>query len=252
MKKVLSIVAVSALVMSAGVAFAGGPGKQGAAAGPGCPDECQQQIDELQGSQAQQNEMLAAQAKEIEALKNQEDSYNPWYVRGAFKMGWGSQKDNFSRDLDTEMGLGFQAAFGKVFKGDSGDFRLEAENSYQYADLDDNSDGDVAIQAYMINGYYDLPLTEMFGLYVTAGAGLGKYDLNAGLMETPNSHINYVNHSESVFAYKGGAGMSFNFTEQLAVDLGYEYLGTSHAVINAGEINDIRSHNIVTSVRFMF
>ena len=52
-------------------------------------EECQQQIDELQAGQAQQNEQLAAQAQEIEALKNKEDVYNPWYVRGAFKFGWG-------------------------------------------------------------------------------------------------------------------------------------------------------------------
>ena len=88
MKKVLSIVVVSAFVLTTGVAFAGGPGKRGADATPtGCAEECQQQIDELQAGQAQQNEQLAAQAQEIEALKNKEDVYNPWYVRGAFKFG---------------------------------------------------------------------------------------------------------------------------------------------------------------------
>ena len=87
MKKVLSVMAVSAFVLTAGAAFAGGPGKQGAGTMPaGCPEECQQQIDELQGSQAQQNEQLAAHASEIEALKQQEDVYNPWYVRGAYKL----------------------------------------------------------------------------------------------------------------------------------------------------------------------
>ena len=67
MKKVLSIVAVSAFVLTTGVAFAGGPDKHGANATPaGCAEECQQQIDELQAGQAQQNEQLAAQAQEIE------------------------------------------------------------------------------------------------------------------------------------------------------------------------------------------
>ncbi len=252
MKKVLSVMAVSAFVLTAGAAFAGGPGKQGAGTMPaGCPEECQQQIDELQGSQAQQNEQLAAHASEIEALKQQEDVYNPWYVRGAYKLGWGSQKDHLSRDMDNELGHGGQAAIGKVFASDYGDFRLEFEYAYQGADLDD-MDGDVTLQTFMVNGYYDLPITDMFGIYFTVGAGYGNYNLDAGIIETPNGHVNYVNHTNDVFAYKGGAGMTFNFIEQLAMDLGYEYLGTSDAQINNGEFTDIRSHNIVTSLRFMF
>ena len=55
-----------------------------------------------------------------------------------------------------------------------------------------------------------------------------------------------------MFAYKGGAGATYNINEQMAVDLGYEFLGTSHAVSQSAEINKIRSHNIVTSFRFMF
>ena len=55
-----------------------------------------------------------------------------------------------------------------------------------------------------------------------------------------------------MFAYKGGAGATYNINEQMAVDLGYEYLGTSHATINGAEVNKIGSHNIVTSFRFMF
>ncbi len=251
MKKVLSVMAVSAFVLTAGAAFAGGPGKQGAAMPAGCPEECQQQIDELQGSQAQQNEQLAAHAAEIEALKQQEDVYNPWYVRGAFKLGWGKGKDHTSFEPDQEMGYGGQGAIGKVFGSDYGDFRLELEYAYQSADFDD-FDGDVALHSFMVNGYYDLPITEMFGIYFTVGGGYGIFDINAGIIETPNGHVNYVNHRNDVFAYKGGAGMTFNFSEQLAMDLGYEYLGTSDAETNNAEFTNIHSHNIVTSLRFMF
>ena len=50
----------------------------------------------------------------------------------------------------------------------------------------------------------------------------------------------------------GGAGVTFNFTDTLALDLGYEYLGTSDADVNNAEFTAIRSHNVVTSLRFMF
>ena len=38
----------------------------------------------------------------------------------------------------------------------------------------------------------------------------------------------------------------------MALDLGYEYLGTSDADVNNAEFTAIRTHNIVTSLRFMF
>ena len=254
MKKVLTVMAVSAFVLTAGSAFAGGPGKRGMAQMPaGCAEECQAQIDELQASQAQQNELLAAHQAEIDALKNRgDDLYNPWYVRGAFKFGWGSQKDHLSRDLDSDIGYGGQFAIGKMFNTDYGDFRVEVEAAYQKADLDDPFKGDVALTTFMVNGYYDIPVTELFGLYLTVGGGYGNYNIDAGIQPTPNSHVNYVDHGNGVFAYKGGAGMIFNFTDQLALDLGYEYLGTTDAELNNAEFTSIRSHNIVTSLRFMF
>ena len=253
MKKVLSIAVVSALVLTASAAFAGGPGKRGMSEMPvGCGPECQEQIDELQASQAQQLEALRAQAAEIESLKNREDDiYNPWYVRAAFKFGWGSQKDHLSRDFDNKTGFGGQLAVGKVFRSDYGDFRVEFEAAYQKADFDDY-EGDVALTTFMVNGYYDIPVSDMFGLYLTVGGGYGNYNIDAGIQRTPNDHINYVDHGNGVFAYKGGAGMTFNFTEQLALDLGYEYLGTTDAELNNAEFTGIRTHNVVTSLRFMF
>ena len=166
------------------------------------------------------------------------------------KLVWPNQVDFQSNDLDSDMGWGFQAAVGKVFPADYGSFRLEFEFGDQFADMED-SDGEVALTTYMINGYYEMPIDDMFALYATAGAGYGRYDIDAGIVN-PTDGMGYINHSEDVFAYKGGAGATYNINEQMAVDLGYEYLGTSHATINGAEVNKIGSHNIVTSFRFMF
>ena len=254
MKKILSVLAVSALVLTANAALAGGPGKK-QQQGPGCPDECQQQIDDLQGSQAQQNERLDSHDKQLQDHEGriktlEEGDYGPWYVRGGAKLVWPNQTDYKSRDLDSDMGWGFQAAVGKVIPADYGSFRLEFEFGDQFADMEEG-DGEVALTTYMINGAYEMPIDDMFALYVTAGAGYGRYDLDAGILADTDG-IGYINHSEDVFAYKGGAGATYNINEQMAVDLGYEFLGTSHAVSQSAEINKIRSHNIVTSFRFMF
>ena len=258
MRKVLSALAISAFVLTAGSALAGGPGKMQQPVA-GCPDECQQQIDDLQGSQAQQNERLGGHDKQLQdhegritTLESDTGAYGPWYVRGGFKLVWPSQSDFQSNDLDSDMGWGFQAAVGKVFPAEYGSFRLEFEFGDQYADMDNNSNGDdVVLTTYMINGAYEMPIDDMFALYVTAGAGYGRYDINAGDV-FPTDGVGYINHSEDLFVYKGGAGATMNINEQMAVDLGYEWLGASNAVINGAEVNKIHSHNIVTSFRFMF
>lgn len=268
MKKVLSVVAVSAFVLTAGSAFAGGPGKR-MEMPAGCGVECQEQIDALNASQAQQNEMLAAQAAEIEALKNRGDDYNPWYIRGAFKFGWGHQRGPAGNNqfdtaaMDTDTLFGGQFAIGKMFDAGFGDFRIELEYAYQGGDLDhktwNNStgrygyEGDVGLNTVMVNGYYDMPFTDFFGAYLTVGLGYGRYDLDLGRVWNRDGGGGiYVNAARDVFAYKGGAGVSFYFTDSLALDLGWEFLGTSSASVNEVDVTGIHSHNVVTSLRFMF
>lgn len=314
MKKVLSIVAVSAFMLTAGSAFAGGPGKRMMDIPAGCNEECQAQLDELQAGQAQQNELLNAHSAEIEALKNREDLYNPWYVRGAFKFGWGSQKAGWrmtgfntgrSRDIlvplsngndlllrrevdrnhtgyiDNETYFGGQGAIGKYLFNN---FRVELEYGYQGADLDgDHYEGDVDLHTVMVNAYYEIPITDMFGLYGVVGGGYGNFSMDGKRMETRGVRnrqgdrvasyqpVGWLGGGSDVFAYKIGAGFSIFFLESraLALDIGYEYLGTTDAHMRTGrnhngdpldtqygewstDITSIHSHNVVTSLRFMF
>lgn len=303
MKKVLSIVAVSAFMLTAGSALAGGPGKRMMDIPAGCNEECQAQLDELQAGQAQQNELLNAHSAEIEALKNREDLYNPWYVRGAFKFGWGSQNgsgrwtglgatdgwDGRGSDrtyyIDSETYFGGQGAIGKYIFNN---FRVELEYAYQGADLDDY-DGDVGLHTVMVNAYYEIPITDMFGLYGVVGGGYGNFNMDAqrktGPWSPSKSRPGYdaawgpgwLKGSSDVFAYKIGAGLSIFFLESraLALDIGYEYLGTTDAHFQTGggsiyrdangrrewvagpsgettDVTSIHSHNVVTSLRFMF
>lgn len=306
MKKVLSIVAVSAFMLTAGSALAGGPGKRMMDIPAGCNEECQAQLDELQAGQAQQNELLNAHSAEIEALKNREDLYNPWYVRGAFKFGWGSENgsgrwtglgatdgwDGRGSDrtyyIDNETYFGGQGAIGKYIFNN---FRVELEYAYQGADVDgDNRDGDVGLHTVMVNAYYEIPITDMFGLYGVVGGGYGNFNMDAKRKKGPWSLSTsgdkevawgpgWLKGSSDVFAYKIGAGLSIFFLESraLALDIGYEYLGTTDAHIQTGggsverpigstssgtwrpgpsgettDVTSIHSHNVVTSLRFMF
>ena len=242
MKKVLSVIAVSAFVMTAGVAVAGGPGKKKDAA---CPEACQQQIDDLQSSQAQQNEMLGAHGKQLENHEGritalEKDAYDPWFVRVGVRAAWASMNIWDVNDTDTDAGFGGALAFGREF----GQFRVEGELAYQGADIDEiNSvtvdDGDYDLTTVMVNGYYELPVYDAFSVYAMAGVGIAKLSVDVeGVLDD----------SDQAFAYKAGVGMTYNFTDEIAADLGYEYLGVADTDI----ADSFTGHNIVGSVRFKF
>jgi opacity protein-like surface antigen len=247
MKKVLSVMAVSAFVLTAGVALAGGPGKKSSAA---CPEACQQQIDDLNSSQAQQNEQLGAHAKQLENHEGritalEKNAYDAWYARIGVRAAWMTQDIRDLNEVDSDAGFGAALAFGRQF----GDFRAEIELAKQKADLDEVKDdyytygGDVDVTTVMVNGYYELPVYDAFSVYAMAGVGFAKYDLDSN-----RNGVTYVNGSDNAFAYKAGAGVTYNFTEEMAADLGYEYLG----VADASDAASINGHNVVASFRYKF
>jgi opacity protein-like surface antigen len=273
MKKVLSVMAVSAFVLTAGIALAGGPGKK---MGPGCPEACQQQIDDLNSSQAQQNEQLGAHSKQLQnhegRITDLEKAFaDSWYVRLGVRAAWMDQKSSWGDvDFDGTTGWGGAIAFGREFSmyQAMGKFRAEVELAKQSVDLDDNQiafadatgssrimDGSADVTTIMVNGYYELPVADAFSLYAMAGVGYAKYDLevtgaefNAAGVEIAGTRGEYLNGSDNVFAYKAGVGMTYNFTDQVAGDLGYEYLG----VADTDLADSINGHNVVASVRFKF
>ena len=282
MKKVLSVMAVSAFVLTAGVALAGGPGKK---ADAGCPAACQQQIDDLNSSQAQQNEQLGAHGKQLEnhegritALEKAEN--DPWYGRIGMRAAWMTQ-DLFGNNIhqidsvDSDVGFGGAIAFGREFSewNYGGKFRAEVELAYQQADLNEGSgqvDGrdlgptaqaivnariqnaEYKLMTDMANGYYSIPVASGFSVYAMAGMGFAQYQLEADVFSRNAAgflvQTASPSSSDNVFAYKAGCGLTYDFTEQIAGDLGFEYLG----VADTDLADSINGYNAVASVRFKF
>jgi opacity protein-like surface antigen len=261
MKKVLSAMAVSAFVLTGSAAFAGGPGPQMMDAG--CPGECQQQIDELNSSQAQQNEQLGAHGTMLENHEGritalEQSAYNPWYIRLGVRasiMDDAKSGNSYTDQAEFEFdnpGWGGAIAFGRQF----GNFRAELEIARQWSEIDTlkdgadsyDVDGDFDITTFMVNGYYEIPVYGGFSVYAMAGLGMAIVDFD-GVIGGPTAPTTYVaGGSDNVFAYKAGAGFTYNFNEQWAADLGYEYMGVADTDI----ADSINGHNIVGSVRFKF
>lgn len=287
MKKTLNTTAVVLSVLLASTAFAGGGKKMG----PGCPEACQQQIDDLQSSQAQQNEQLSAHGKQLKnhegRIANLEKAFDDyWYARLGVRAAWMDQKvsglDADQIDWDSDAGFGGSIAFGREFSMymAPGKFRAEIELTKLTADLEDFSssffanvgdnitvsgvdrtEGDLDISTVMLNGYYELPVYEAFSVYVMAGIGFAKYDIDETTTTTTTTTVSgdgvdtftststeHLGASDNVFAYKAGIGMTYNFTNTIAADLGYEYLG----VADTDLADSINGHNVVASVRFKF
>jgi len=262
MKKVLSVMAVSAFVLTAGVALAGGPGKKA----DGCPAACQQQIDDLNSSQAQQNEQLGAHGKQLANHEGrittlEKNAYNPWYVRAGVRASWLSADvtafDTVSKEVSSDVGFGGALAVGRQF----GQFRAELELAHQktdfsYTDLDAGKiSGDVSLSTVMANAYYEIPVADAFAVYGMAGLGYGKFSAKGeGFSDGAFRYDNDAN----VIAYKIGAGVTYNFADNMAADLGYEYLGTSdpgtsiNNRFDATAVKDVDGHNVVASFRFKF
>jgi len=267
MKNVVNVIAVSTFILAGGTALAGTPGKKTDAA---CPAACQQQIEALNASEAQMHEQLNTPGKQ---RKNNEIRISsleevlgpcPWYARVGVRAAGGNAKiKNVHADVDgakveDEIGFGGAIAFGRQL----GPFRAEIELARQGADTkevqfqDERENvyrytGEYTLSTIMLNGYYEIPMTDAFAGYVMAGLGYAKYEIDYKVYDSDNDlALDYPpgGGSSSAFAYKAGFGVTYNCTDHTAVDLGYEYLG----VADTDSANSINSHNVVLSFRYKF
>lgn len=267
MKKIVSAAAMSVLLFAAaGSGIAGSkyvPGK--GPTGPGCPDDCQDQLDMLNSSQARQDEQInalqsdqARQDSEIDALQNDQarqdqqigsntarldrhedeinalktrktsdDQYNPWYIKGIARMVWSG-----SMDVD-KAEYGFQGetdtgyGVGVAAGRRFGNFRAEGEMAVQTADFSTEGLSDITIQTLMLNGFYHVPVPSfgLFGANCNALSIYGMAGMGAGKAEISSDM--YGEDSDTGFAYKVGAGVAYEFTRNIGMDVGYEYMRTS-------------------------
>lgn len=150
--------------------------------------------------------------------------------------------------VDTDEGYGFAAAVGKQMEW----LRFEAEIATQENDLNNIEvggrglgafdNGDVSIDSLMANAYADIPLASGFSVY--CGGGLGAANVTVGAYD--------YEFDETVFAYKLGAGVSYDFNSAWGIRLGYEYFATDDVEYDRVTASDIESNSLSLGVKFMF
>lgn len=171
------------------------------------------------------------------------------YVKGILKYVMPADPSIEYLNTDVDNGYGWGGAFGWTFD----QFRVEGEIATQKTDLDaveirgDHrtavgiGSGDIRMTTYMVNGYWDIPIRDGFGFYLTAGLGYGKTTIS----------IYNVDGDDSGFAWKGGAGFFYAINCNMAVDLGWEYVSMEDADLDVS-VSDLYTNNIVAAFRYSF
>ena len=130
---------------------------------------------------------------------------------------------------------GFDAGGNLGFKSNL--MRYEGEFTYIKADTNKftiNNISQTGVGGYnqvmlgLANVYYDWP-TFSTTLQPFLGAGIGYAWVQAKLDSTGPSSITHFTGSNSVFAYQATGGLTYNFADNYAFNLGYRYIATPNA-----------------------
>lgn len=152
-----------------------------------------------------------------------------WYLRGDISYSAANPLYNFPGVAHRRIGVG--VGFGYHL---SDNFRTDLTVGYLGSDRFFYNDGiDVIDASYtawsgLISGYYDIATVAGFTPYVGAGVGLTytRHELDANLTGFPA--ISVADRSYD-FAYALMAGASYKVSDNVSVDLGYQFLHTPNA-----------------------
>ncbi len=147
-----------------------------------------------------------------------------WYLRG--DVGWAFLDWNGgSNDDDVTFGGGFGYRYNENVRAD---VRVDYAGDYEIG-----GGAELGFGTALVNGYFDIPIGGQMTPYLGAGIGYGWTVRSPG----PDG---------DGFAYALMAGVGFDMTQQITLDLGYRF---RHALISGPNVTD---HSVLAGVRFSF
>lgn len=166
-----------------------------------------------------------------------------------------------SVDVSRKVGYAVGGAAGYDF---GADVRAEAEIGYKTNDTSEWKSGNnasvynstITALTFMANAYYDIRTRHSFGVMPYVGGGVGVAHLSNSNGVLPGGTKILLDANDTVFAYQVGAGVAYDVSSKVSMDVGYRYFGTSDAKFsdNASGIVTMKydSHNILAGLRFKF
>ncbi|MXO75608.1 OmpA family protein [Altererythrobacter aerius] len=165
--------------------------------------------------------------------------------------------------------------FGGVVGYDFGFLRLEAEGSYREADIDQlnvgtagvitsgnriargvtaNADGDSSVLSFMINALADFGPDDGLQGFVGGGAGVARTKFDG--VSIDRSGPDWLDDSDSGFAWQILAGVRAPLTDNIDVGLKYRFFNTAELDMVDSSGRDVnakwRSHSLLGTIGFNF
>ena len=162
--------------------------------------------------------------------------------------------DSFFSEVDISLSADNGASFGGVlgYAFENG-YRVEGELVYQRNNYDEakvsylgmsdkfSMDGDISSATALANGYYDFKNKSRVTPFIGGGLGFAVVDVDG----------DPVDDHDYVFVYQFTAGVGFEITESITLDLKYRYVMTEDLELEGMQL-EYSSDIISTGIRFTF
>ena len=164
------------------------------------------------------------------------------------------------------LAIGYQAKPANGWIG----YRVELEGGYQTAEVDSHrlqgigrvsgrdALGDTSVLYGFVNAYGDVPITNRLNLIAGGGVGIGYVEFDDHGVRENAAAVSGVALDDSAvaFGYHLDAGISYQVTDQIAVEAMYRYQSFVDAKLRTENDNDTKvdvdSHNFIAGVRVGF
>jgi OOP family OmpA-OmpF porin len=211
---------------------------------------------------------VVAVAGVASAAQAQEARWPKWYLGVSGSVPFVSENEveqggTSMGDVSFDSGWGASAALGYMPSGGDGHttagiwdlLRLEFEYLHRENDIDSVSsrtgliDGNVKVNAYMGNVYYDFDSNTGFKPYLGLGVGYANLDMGSTALG--------VKGDDNVFAYQALAGVYYepDLIPYTQWGFGYRYFGTTDPEVGTGAAATsytYQSHSVEAGARFRF
>ena len=140
-------------------------------------------------------------------------------------------------------GFAINGAVGYDFDG----FRVEAAVGYQKNDYATEDNTGTSLLTVMTNGYYDFKASSGVKPYVMAGFGIAHIKAD----DDPGITVPWLDNT--YFAWQLGAGVGYNVSGNIIIDVGYRYV-KPESIECPYHVTDVswESHNILAGIRYKF
>lgn len=103
------------------------------------------------------------------------------------------------------------------------------------------------VQTFLVNGYWDIDTGSQLTPYI--GAGIGASYIYESMTSGPANARHTTSNSNWGLAWNVGGGLAYAFTDNMALDLGYRFIGLGESSLKhrGGEVNNYMTANEITA-----